>query len=1052
MTSGTPWSVKGIDPKAREVAKDLARRSGMTLGEWLNRMILEDDAPEEITSQDYFGDRPQRSERGYLEAPRAPVVEFPIGRYEAPQHPGDEMGRVAMALDRLSGKIDRGGEPRRTPEAQAADSVMREAMARIEAAERETVAVAARFEGAVQEAKEENTRLAERLRRIEAEAAGPRSAEALRSLEAALGKVANHLYEGESRTRETIAAMEQRIDQLLSSGIGDPASLIEEVVNRVDERLTDAETRTSEALVNLGQAFADLDERIGAAEKAVGPEVERKIESLAATLSQRVDKVRGAIAHELKAAHEARLQQMERRLGEVAESVRRAEQGSGDAIEKMGREVLGIADTLNRQVQAAEHRSADAIEQVGGEVARIAQAMEARLGRSESTHAEALEKLGVEIGRITDRLTERIGSSERRAAQAIDDVGEQVARVSERINQRQDRAAEDLAERIRLSEERTARLLDEAREKIDRSLADSHRRMGEQALAAVSAPLAAAPAPRVVQSAPVEAHDPFRELAPAPTIDPLALQAFAASEPEANPFIPPAMAGPQDAHDPFADDEAVAAAAEFPQTARTPVFDADDFEAADGFDPATRATFDVETAEVLPAAETVEAAVEEAAAGGDLDKTIIDEPPLPEPVIEDRPAAAAAEAEDIVPPPPERPLTTREIIEQARLAARSASASPAEQKRAKGGAKIEKLPRPTAGKSLFSGLTLRKRAAGGSSLQTALLVAGGAAFLSISSAGFFLADGEPGGATPQRVADALAVFESDKAGEIQTGEADTTPNLANGEARAAVAIAPTMTGPLPSGPDAAALAGAYASAVQAIEAGQAGGLDQLRKAANLGHSPAQFYLAKLYAEGGAGLKKDPVEARRWTQRAAEGGNRAAMHNLGIAMAEGQGGPKNATMAAQWFRRAADLGLVDSQYNLGVLYEQGRGVSQNAAEAYKWYLVAARNRDDEALKNAARVRAGLSAEARSVAEQAAQAFRPTAPNPSSTLAAAPVSSASDIALAQRALSRLDYYQGPTDGVSSPALTMAIAAYQRERGFAATGVLDPATLSRLQVFTQ
>ena len=41
MTASAPWSVKGIDAKAREVAKDLARRSGMTLGEWLNQMILE---------------------------------------------------------------------------------------------------------------------------------------------------------------------------------------------------------------------------------------------------------------------------------------------------------------------------------------------------------------------------------------------------------------------------------------------------------------------------------------------------------------------------------------------------------------------------------------------------------------------------------------------------------------------------------------------------------------------------------------------------------------------------------------------------------------------------------------------------------------------------------------------------------------------------------------------------------------------------------------------------------------------------------------------------
>ncbi len=52
MSAGAPWSVKGIDPKAREVAKDLARRSGMTLGEWLNRVILDDDVPDEVTAED----------------------------------------------------------------------------------------------------------------------------------------------------------------------------------------------------------------------------------------------------------------------------------------------------------------------------------------------------------------------------------------------------------------------------------------------------------------------------------------------------------------------------------------------------------------------------------------------------------------------------------------------------------------------------------------------------------------------------------------------------------------------------------------------------------------------------------------------------------------------------------------------------------------------------------------------------------------------------------------------------------------------------------------
>jgi len=40
MVSQSPWSIKGIDPEAREAAKMAARKAGMTLGGWLTRTIL----------------------------------------------------------------------------------------------------------------------------------------------------------------------------------------------------------------------------------------------------------------------------------------------------------------------------------------------------------------------------------------------------------------------------------------------------------------------------------------------------------------------------------------------------------------------------------------------------------------------------------------------------------------------------------------------------------------------------------------------------------------------------------------------------------------------------------------------------------------------------------------------------------------------------------------------------------------------------------------------------------------------------------------------------
>ena len=40
MSQTGPWSVKGIDSRAREAARERARQEGMTLGEYLNSLIL----------------------------------------------------------------------------------------------------------------------------------------------------------------------------------------------------------------------------------------------------------------------------------------------------------------------------------------------------------------------------------------------------------------------------------------------------------------------------------------------------------------------------------------------------------------------------------------------------------------------------------------------------------------------------------------------------------------------------------------------------------------------------------------------------------------------------------------------------------------------------------------------------------------------------------------------------------------------------------------------------------------------------------------------------
>ncbi|MDB5441768.1 MAG: podJ, partial [Phenylobacterium sp.] len=230
--------------------------------------------------------------------------------------------------------------------------------------------------------------------------------------------------------------------------------------------------------------------------------------------------------------------------------------------------------------------------------------------------------------------------------------------------------------------------------------------------------------------------------------------------------------------------------------------------------------------------------------------------------------------------------------------------------------------------------------------------------------------------------------------------------------------------------------------------GQAGGLARLKTVAEDGYAPAQFYLAKLYETGVSGVVKSPAEARKWTARAADGGDRSAMHNLALYYFRGESGPQDLTAAAKWFRKAAEAGVVDSQYNLGLLYESGSGVGRDFAEAYKWFAIAAAGGDAQARANAVELEPKLSPGALAAADKAAQAYRPR------TEIAAQASAAGSVTVTavQRILSRLGYYAGPANGAPSAQLKVAVQTYQHDHGLPATGSLDPNTVSQLSVFTR
>jgi localization factor PodJL len=94
MKPGGPWNLRGLRPQAREAARDAARQSGVSVGEWLNGIIEQDDNEEAGPAwSDEFdrpsgGDRfaePRRRDR--IDSGMAPV-RHEGGRYDDEHHGG----------------------------------------------------------------------------------------------------------------------------------------------------------------------------------------------------------------------------------------------------------------------------------------------------------------------------------------------------------------------------------------------------------------------------------------------------------------------------------------------------------------------------------------------------------------------------------------------------------------------------------------------------------------------------------------------------------------------------------------------------------------------------------------------------------------------------------------------------------------------------------------------------------------------------------------------------------------------------------------------------
>ena len=508
MSSYGSWSVKGIDDRARAVAKEKARLKGVTLGDYINNLLLDGHSEAGPRDVDPFQHRP------HVET----AIERPAPSYApaaAPESPRYKEAKPDGALDSLARRIE-AAEARSTLAITGIDQSVLGLLARLENTEQTSTAIAADVERMIDELRETQEALQAKVRHIEADDNAHQSLEAMKALELALGKLATHVYEENSLVQdetnaikgrmevgfddlnERVEGMEFKVESTLAnaakrvekaveqselraegtsrhlserfsaieSGVATKLAKVDEMdhrmatvegdvsgaltsmegtVARIQDRLNRAENTTDAALKALEQTFASLDDRIETVAKHVNPE---HAEAMRQQLEQRFDN----LAADLRASVDESRAQLASEIEQAA---------AGENPQLVGR--------LGQTIDALKERLASGEEQLE----RIATGLDTRMQTLE-THSDgaAIEKISQQVDSLADHLDERVSESEQRSAAAIEQVGEQVASAITRVQARQDAAAGEFESSLAAANERQDARLSRALANISERLAD----------------------------------------------------------------------------------------------------------------------------------------------------------------------------------------------------------------------------------------------------------------------------------------------------------------------------------------------------------------------------------------------------------------------------------------------------------------------------------------------------------------------------------------------------------------------------------------------------
>lgn len=437
MTQG-PWSVKGIDPKVREIARERAHRQGQTLGQYLNSLLLEADA--------------------------APVRDIDLSDPLPRMADDSDLRRMSQEIDQLSQRLE-ASTSRASRAISGVDKSILGLMGKVDASGKAQLHALERVSRALGEIESTQTALRSRIDTIEAEGRNSPTLDGLKTLETALTRLAGTVQDRLSSAEDEQKNLRELFDEkvtAVASKVDDVARSVDTVVNnavrtnsagitgrvdQVEEKIASAERRIEAGIARISDAASRFELFETKAERAVGDttwRMERALESnltrsraMSKEVLDRVDAIEEKTREAMSGLSEA--------VSRITDRVTRTERKTDTAVGVLERAITDIDDRTQR---SAGHATQD-------ELAQLQQVFQKRLDAFAEDMARPIHNLRADMERRIDdavrngnpekfdrlernfrQLQDQINVTEARQADAVEAMSAQVDRLSRAVDER----------------------------------------------------------------------------------------------------------------------------------------------------------------------------------------------------------------------------------------------------------------------------------------------------------------------------------------------------------------------------------------------------------------------------------------------------------------------------------------------------------------------------------------------------------------------------------------------------------------------------------------